>query len=54
MECLPVVEVVQIDRVEDCSGICDADGIEDFFAGFVGVVVSNHGGVVGIDGGGVE
>ena len=43
VEILPVLEVVEVHGVEDCSVVSDSDGFEDRSAGFVGVVVTNDG-----------
>ena len=51
MECLPVVEVVEVDGVLDFAGISDVAGAEDGGAGLIGVVVSGDGAVEGRDGG---
>ena len=48
-EILPVLEVVEVHGVEDCSVISDSDGLEDRSAGIVGVVVTNDGIVVFFD-----
>lgn len=49
VEILPVLEVVEVYGVEDCSVISDSDGLEDRSAGIVGVVVTNDGIVVFFD-----
>jgi len=49
VEILPVLEVVEVHSVEDCSVVSDSDGFEDRSAGIVGVVVTNDGIVVFFD-----
>jgi len=54
VEILPVLKVVEVHGVEDCSIVSDSDGLEDRSAGFVGVVVTNDGIVVFVDSSVVE
>ena len=49
MEILPVLEVVEVDGIENRSGVGDPSGLEDTLAGFVVVIVTHDGGVVSID-----
>ena len=49
VEILPVLEVVEVHGVEDCSVVSDSDGLEDRSAGVIGVVVTNDGIVVFVD-----
>ena len=49
MQLGPVVEIVEVDRIEDRAVIAHAGGGEDAAAGCVGVVIAADGGVGGVD-----
>lgn len=54
VKALPVVEVVEIDRVEDLAFVRDSAGAEDGGASGIGVDVASDGSIQFRDGGWVE